>query len=108
MNLTSSHPFWSVNNGLLAVYPSLQNDLNCDVVVIGGGITGALVAFHLAEANVKTVVLDKREIGTGSTSASTALLQYELDVSLRDLIQKVGSANARQSYRLSQAAIGKL
>jgi len=39
---------------------------------------GALVAVHLAEAGVKTIVLDKRDIGTGSTSASTALLQYEL------------------------------
>jgi hypothetical protein len=50
MNLTSSHPFWSVNNGLPANYPSLQRDASCDAVVIGGGITGALVAVHLVEA----------------------------------------------------------
>ena len=48
MNLTSSHPFWSVNNGLPANYPSLQRDISCDAIVIGGGITGALVAVHLA------------------------------------------------------------
>jgi len=77
MNLTSSHPFWSVNNGLLENYPSLQHDAMCDAVVIGGGISGALVAFALAEAGIKTVVIDKRDIGAGSTSASTALPQYE-------------------------------
>ena len=88
MNLTSSHPFWSVNNGLPANYPSLQRNVSCDAVVIGGGITGALVAVHLAEAGVKTLVLDKRDIGTGSTSASTALIQYEIDVPLRELIKK--------------------
>lgn len=108
MNLTSSHPFWSVNNGLPANYPSLQRDVACDVVVIGGGITGSLVAIHLTEAGVKTVVLDKRDIGTGSTSASTALLQYEIDVPLRELIKKVGPAAATRSYKLCRESIGKL
>jgi glycerol-3-phosphate dehydrogenase len=70
VNLTSSHPFWSVNNGLPENYPSLQRDVACDAVVIGGGITGALVAVHLVEVGVKTLLIDKRDIGTGSTSAS--------------------------------------
>ena len=108
MNLTSSHPFWSVNNGLPANYPSLQRDVAFDAVVIGGGITGALVAVHLVEAGVKTLLIDKRDIGTGSTSASTALLQYEIDVPLRELIKKVGPAAARRSYALCREAIGKL
>ena len=108
MNLTSSHPFWSVNNGLPANYPSLRRDVSCDAVVVGGGITGALVSVHLAEAGVKTLVLDKRDIGTGSTSASTALLQYEIDVPLRELIQKVGRGDATRSYQLCREAIGKL
>ncbi len=108
MNLSSSHPFWSVNNGLPATYPSLQRDMACDAVVIGGGITGALAAFHLAEAGAKTVVIDRREIGTGSTSASTALLQYEVDVPLRELIKKIGPEAAAQSYKLCRGAIGKL
>jgi glycine/D-amino acid oxidase-like deaminating enzyme len=108
MNLTSSHPFWSVNNGLPANYPSLKRNVSCDAVVIGGGITGALVAVHLAEAGAKTLLIDKRDIGMGSTSASTALLQYEIDVPLRDLIKKVGSVAATRSYQLCHDAIGKL
>src|ERR1035441_9314751 len=108
MNLTSSHPFWSVNNGLPANYPSLQRNVSCDAIVVGGGITGALVAVHLAEAGVKTIVLDKRDIGTGSTSASTALLQYEIDVPLRELIKQVGPVAATRSYQLCHDAIGKL
>lgn len=104
----NAHPFWSINNGLPANYPSLRRDVSCDAVVIGGGITGALVAVHLVEAGVKTLLIDKRDIGTGSTSASTALLQYEIDVPLRELIQKVGPAAATRSYRLCRESIGKL
>jgi glycine/D-amino acid oxidase-like deaminating enzyme len=57
---------------------------------------------------VKTLVLDKRDIGTGSTSASTALLQYEIDVPLRELIKKVGLVAASRSYQFCCGAISKL
>ncbi|MHB1307633.1 MAG: NAD(P)/FAD-dependent oxidoreductase [Limisphaerales bacterium] len=86
----------------------MQRDVACDAVVIGGGITGALVAVHLVEAGVKTLLIDKRDIATGSTSASTALLQYEIDVPLRELIEKVGPAAATRSYELCRESIGKL
>ena len=78
MDLVSPQPFWPLRNGLLGVYPPLKRDITCDVVVLGGGISGAFVAETLAREGLDVVVLDKREIGGGSTSASTALLQYEI------------------------------
>jgi cation diffusion facilitator CzcD-associated flavoprotein CzcO len=50
MDLTSGAPFWIIKNGLLATYPRLKRDRRCDVAVIGGGITGALVAHRFAQA----------------------------------------------------------
>jgi glycine/D-amino acid oxidase-like deaminating enzyme len=108
MNLTSNHPFWSVRNGLLATYPSLGCNLVCDVVVVGGGITGALVGYHLAQAGVDAILVDKRETGTGSTSASTGLLQYEVDVPLRQLVRQIGATQANRSYLLCLEAIEKI
>ena len=105
MDLRSGHPFWLLKNGLLADYPSLKHDESCEVAVIGGGITGALVAYHLAQEGVETVLVDKRDIGGGSTAASTALLQYEIDTELHDLIGTVGEAHAVRSYRLGLEAI---
>ena len=108
MDLKSGYPFWPVKNGLVHVYPALTSDVTCDVAVIGGGITGALVAFHLMEAGISTIVLDKRDIGWGSTSATTALLQYEIDTPLYELVDLVGEDRAVRSYQACLGAIHKL
>jgi glycine/D-amino acid oxidase-like deaminating enzyme len=99
MDLTSGFPFWPASAGLLGVYPSLAADLDCQVAVVGGGVTGALAAYRLVEAGFETVLLDKRDIGWGSTSASTALLQYELDTPLNELVKKIGVDDALAAYR---------
>ncbi|MBC7587333.1 MAG: FAD-binding oxidoreductase [Chitinophagaceae bacterium] len=105
MNLHSHYPFWLLKNGIVNNYPSLQQNENCDVAIIGAGISGALVAWHLNKAGIHTILLDKRHAGTGSTAASTALLQYEIDVPLIDLIKKVGEEDAVNSYLLCLDAI---
>jgi monoamine oxidase len=98
LDLKSGYPFWLVKNGLMRAYPALDQKLQCEVIVLGGGITGALIAYHLVEAGVDTVVLDKRDVGWGSTSASTALLQYEIDTPLSELTQLVGESHAARAY----------
>ena len=108
MELTSDFPFWSIRDGLPQSYPSLQRDITCDAVVVGGGITGAMAAFHLAKDGVDTVLLDKRDVGTGSTCGSTGLLQYEIDLPLRELARRVGGDRAARAYRLNYEAIRKI
>ena len=108
MDLHSGLPFWLVRNGLGPAYPPLGTDVRTDVVVVGGGITGALCAYHLAEAGVAVVVVDARTIGTGSTCASTALLQYEIDTPLHELKELVGLDHAVRSYLACARSIGQL
>ncbi len=105
MDLVSPQPFWSLKNGLLSVYPALKEDVTCDVVVLGGGISGAFVAQCLAKEGLEIVVLDKRDVCAGSTSASTALLQYEIDTSLVDLSKRIGCPSAVRAYRLCHDSI---
>ena len=94
-----------MKSGLLNTYPFLDHDVVCDVAVVGAGITGAMVAHRLSSDGLSVVVIDGRDVCRGSTSASTALLQYEIDVSLTDLAKLIGENNAARAYRLSHQAI---
>jgi glycine/D-amino acid oxidase-like deaminating enzyme len=105
MDLTSGAPFWIVNNGLIATYPRLKQDRRCDVAIIGGGITGALVANRFVQEGIQVILVEGREIGFGSTGATTALIQYEIDTHLCDLIDLLGEAPAIRSYELCQDAV---
>lgn len=108
MDLRSGHPFWLVKNPLMDAYPPLAGKIQTDVLVIGAGITGALVAHSLASAGIETIVVDKREVCWGSTAASTALLQYEIDEPLHRLRRTYGRTIADRCYHACRDAIGLL
>ena len=108
MDLKSGYPFWAIKNGLMHAFPALQQDLRCEVAVIGGGITAALIADQLVRHGHDVAVIEQRDIGWGSTAASTALLQYEIDTPLRDLAERHGIDAALLAYRGCAQAIDEL
>ncbi|MCY1662820.1 NAD(P)/FAD-dependent oxidoreductase [Chryseobacterium sp. SL1] len=108
MDLKSNEPFWLLKNGLISSYPSLKSNEECDVLIIGGGITGSLAAHQMMTEGHKTILIDKRELCNGSTSATTSMLQYEIDVPLFELIEKIGKKGAVASYKACSDSIDKL
>ena len=108
MDLKSGYPYWAIKNGLMYAFPRLEVDLSCDVVVVGAGITGALIANELTGHGHEVVVLDQRDVGWGSTAASTALLQYEIDTHATDLEKRYGTAAALLAYQSCLTAISQL
>ncbi len=108
MNLKSGLPFWLIQSGLPYNYPKLEASVKTEILIIGGGISGALTAYHLARAGIECVVVDAREIAMGSTCASTSLLQYELDMPLHKLANTIGINNAVRAYKLCSEAVEKL
>ena len=108
MKLSSGYPLSLIKNGLLFSYPKLERDIKTDVLVLGGGISGALTAHYLIQEGIDCTLVDARTIGLGSTCASTSLLQYEIDTPLHQLIEIVGEKNAVRSYKLGESAITKL
>lgn len=98
MNLRTSEPFWLVKNGIINSYPSLSEDISTEVLIIGSGITGSLIAHQCMKDGYDTVIVDRREVCNGSTSATTSMLQYEIDVPLYELTEMIGKEAAEKSY----------
>jgi glycine/D-amino acid oxidase-like deaminating enzyme len=67
-----------------------------------------MIARTLSCQGLDVVVLDKRDVGLGSTSASTALVLYEIDTSLIKLSALFGRTKAIKYYRRCFDSIGQL
>jgi glycine/D-amino acid oxidase-like deaminating enzyme len=105
MDLRSGQSLWINLARECLTRPPLQNSIQCDALIIGSGITGAMLAYHLAEQNLNVVIVDRRQIACGSTPASTALLQYDIDTPLVKLRRKLGKQHADAAYKHSRKAI---
>lgn len=82
-------------------YPSLAGKHATTVAIVGGGITGALIAHAFASAGVSATVLESGVIGEGSTAASSALLLQEPDLELGDLATRYGMRASRRIWDMS-------
>jgi len=86
----------------------ITGDTRADVVVIGAGISGAMQADALSAAGFDVLVVDRRGPVRGSTPASTALLQYEIDQPLTKLTRQIGEDAAIRAWRRSRLAVDGL
>src|SRR5678816_1952969 len=100
----SSEAYWLLRNGIGDANAALDESIDCDIAIIGAGITSALVADALIATGKRIVVLDSRDIAQGSTAASTALLQYEIDTHLVELTGLLGADVAMRAYRACAAS----
>lgn len=66
-------------------FPKLSNDIMCDIVIIGGGITGLSCAYFLKDLKKKIVLVERNKLCTGTTAKSTGKLTYLQD----DKISKI-------------------
>lgn len=88
--------------------PKLDRSMRCEVLIVGAGITGSLMAEHLSALGRQVCVIDRERPGFGSTSASTAMLQWEIDCPLTELTAFYGFTRAADVYRRSLDAVSGL
>lgn len=103
-NLRGGQPPWSSGFRRTA-RRALNASMRCDILVVGAGITGSLMAEHLGALGRTVCVIDRERPGFGSTAASTAMLQWEIDCSLSELTGFYGFDRAASIYRRSLEAV---
>lgn len=108
LNLRTGRSIWQSRPCPQVEASKLSRDIVCDALVVGAGISGALIADSLSDAGLHVVVVDRRGAVRGSTVASTSLIQYELDTPLGDLARLIGRAKAERMWRRSRLAVDAL
>lgn len=86
-------------------WPPLDQELETDVVVIGGGITGLTAALKLAEAGKHVVLIEGKRIGSGTTGGSSAHLTEQIDCYYSSIITDFGIDEAKLVAAASRNAI---
>ena len=104
----TSGPYWLHTPHSSVSGQILPSKSDYDVIVAGGGISGALAAQALAGKGQRVLIVDKGEPVRGSTAASTAMIQHEIDVPLHQLGKMIGAAKAARAWRRSVQAVNDL
>ncbi len=94
MNEINNASFFNTLNDVPAQYPWLAFDEECEVLIIGGGVTGCMAAHTLSKNGVDTVLISERPIGYCSSSIDSSTLNYQNEIMLTSLSATVGRDKA--------------
>ena len=89
-------------------YPALKGEVNVDVCIVGGGITGLLSAFELSEAGLRVAVLEGGRIASSVTGFTTAKLTSQHGTRYLRLSQDHGADVAASYGRANQEALQRI
>ena len=86
----------------------LQEDIQTEVLIVGGGMSGNLAAYVLSAEGYAVTVVDAAQVGRGSSLANTGLLQYWSDTMLWELQEQIGERDATLFYAMCLDAMADL
>ncbi len=90
----NSDSYWFQNQGA-HTFPELNDAIEVDVTVIGGGITGIVTAYELKKAGYTVAVLEQNTIASGTTGGTTGKVTSQHGLSYSKLIKKFGHEKAK-------------
>ncbi|WP_233192351.1 FAD-binding oxidoreductase [Sporosarcina sp. P26b] len=89
-------------------FPKTERKELYDVAIVGGGMSGALTSYVLSNEGYSIVLIEQEDVGGGSTSANTGLLQFSNDIMLHELMEQIGEEKAVEFYKGCKEAMKNL
>lgn len=108
LDLRTGRPVWTAYRAPSVPATRLTRDAKADVLVVGMGISGAMIAEALTARGHSVICVDRRRPMKGSTAATTALVQFEIDQPLSKLTKSIGRTAAEQAWRRSRLSLVNL
>ena len=108
LDLRTGRPVWFAYRVPCVPTEKLTRDVKADTAIVGMGISGAMMAEALTARGHSVIAIDRRGPMKGSTAATTALVQFEIDQPLTKLSHMIGRTKAEQAWRRSRLSIESL
>jgi glycine/D-amino acid oxidase-like deaminating enzyme len=89
-------------------YTELKDNIETDVVIVGGGITGLNTAYLLKKSGFKVVVLEKHNLASGTTGGTTGKVTSQHGFKYTELYKRFGEQVARLYGQANEVAIDKI
>ena len=86
-------------------FESLKQDINTDVLIVGGGLSGILCAYKLQNAGIDYTLIEAKEICGGITHNTTAKITAQHGLIYSKIIKKYGEQTAKLYYEANSKAI---
>lgn len=101
----STHePYWTFST-TKEDYPALSEDIDVDVVIVGGGIVGITSSYLLKKQGFKVALLEANTITHGTTGHTTAKITCQHGLIYDKIIKKMGEDRGRQYKEANEYAI---
>ena len=101
MNITQGNVFWEHGMNIKYSYPYLTENKSCDILIVGGGIAGAISAYYQSKQGYKVIIVEKNLIGFNSTLENMGAVYSKLDT--QNLAKKNQNEIKKLSELISQA-----
>lgn len=88
-------------------FPTLQGDCKTDVLIIGGGIAGILIAYFLQERGVSCLLVEMDRICGGTTGNTTAKITFQHGLIYHKLLRSVGLEKTRMYLDANRQAFAE-
>ncbi|MDD2627281.1 MAG: FAD-dependent oxidoreductase [Clostridia bacterium] len=89
-------------------YEYLNRNIGCDILIIGGGVSGLITAYYMSEEGKNVILVDKNIIGFGSTSSNIGMLDFQLNIEQIKLFKKIGYKKAKRCAKLCIESLNEI
>jgi glycine/D-amino acid oxidase-like deaminating enzyme len=105
IRLAGANSLWASTAEPLREFPSLSDERQADVVIVGAGFTGLSAAHHIAKSGLNPIVLEANRPGWGASGRNGGVITAKFRLSFRDIDAAHGRTMAKRMHEIAHDSV---